>query len=164
MVDITEISAVMAAAGVLVGVIYYIVDMRHQSKVRQTDLIMRLQSDWRSREFRESYVAVMNLKFKDYDEYTKKYPLWDGMGTPEVRAVVEVCSFFDGVGILLHRKLIDIEMVDELFSFYIKITWEKVKPLIERRRKELDPTLRKWFEYLYNEMKKREQNPQQSTA
>jgi len=161
-VDITEISAVVAAAGVLVGVVYYILDMRNQSKIRQTDLILRLQSDWRSRELRESYAIVMSMKFKDYDEYAKKYPLWNGVVTPENRAVGEVASFFDGIGILLHRKLIDIEMVDELFSFYIKAAWEKLKPGIEGRRKELDPKLRKWFEYLYNEMKKREQH--QSTA
>jgi hypothetical protein len=157
MVDITEISAVVAATGVLVGVAYYILDMRNQSKVRQTDLILRLQSDWRSRQLRESYRVVMNMKFKDYDEYAKKHPWMEGAETPETRAVHEVGSFFDSIGILLHRKLIDIEMVDELFSFYIKAAWEKLKPAIEGRRKELTPKLRKWFEYLYNEMQKREQ-------
>jgi hypothetical protein len=159
-IDVTEISAMAAAAGVMVGVVYYILDMRNQTKIRQTDIILRLQSDWRSRELRESYQIVMGMKFKDYDEYAKKYPLWNGVVTPENRAVVEVASFFDGVGILLHRKLIDIEMVDELFSFYINAAWEKLKPGIEGRRKELDPTLRKWFEYLYNEMQKREQRLQ----
>jgi len=162
MADIQTVSIVIASASVVAGIVYYAFELRNQTKMRQTDLIMRLQSTWRSRELRESYVAVMKLKFKDYDEYAKKYPLWDGQGTPETRAIVEVCSFFDGVGILLHRKLIDIEMVDELFSFYIKAAWEKVKPGIEGRRKDLDPSLRKWFEYLYNEMKKREQKLQQS--
>jgi hypothetical protein len=42
MVDVTEISAIVAAAGVLVGVVYYILDMRNQAKIRQTDLVMRL--------------------------------------------------------------------------------------------------------------------------
>jgi len=41
MVDITEISAMVAAAGVLVGVAYYIQDMRSQSRIRQTDLTLR---------------------------------------------------------------------------------------------------------------------------
>jgi hypothetical protein len=152
MAEITEISAVVAAAGVLVGVAYYILDMRNQTKLRQMDLILRLQSDWRSRELRESYTTVMKMKFRDYEEYAKK----EG-DTPEVRAVFDICSFFDGIGILLHRKLIDTEMVDELFSFYTKAVWEKVKPLVEGRRRDLDPKFRQWFEYLYNEMKKREQ-------
>jgi len=156
MVDITEISAMVAVTGVLVGVAYYILDMRNQSRIRQTDLILRLQSDWRSRELRESYVRVMNMKFKTYEEFAEKYPLWSEIGSPDYRAVSEVGSFFDGVGILLHRKLVDVEMVDELFGTRIKDAWEKLKPAIEGRRKEVNPVLRKWFEYLYNEIKQRE--------
>jgi len=35
MVDITEISAVVAAAGVLVGVVYYLLDVHNQSIIRK---------------------------------------------------------------------------------------------------------------------------------
>jgi hypothetical protein len=38
MVDITEISAIVAAAGVLIGVVYYILDMRNQTRIRKTDI------------------------------------------------------------------------------------------------------------------------------
>jgi hypothetical protein len=112
----------------------------------------------------ESYVRVMNMKFKDYDEFAKKYPLWSEVGSPEYRAVSDVGSFFDGVGILLHRKLIDIEMVDELSGNSIKSAWEKLKPGIEGRRKENNPALRRWFEYLYIETKKREQQRTSKTT
>jgi hypothetical protein len=149
--------------GVIIGVVFTVLQLRDLVKTRQTDLILRLQSSWRSRELRESYVAVMGMKYKNYDEFAKKYPLWgEGSGAPEARGVSEVGSFFDGVGILLHRKLLDVEMVDELFGIFIKATWEKLQPGIEGRRKEFDPGLRKWFEYLYNEVKKRElQRPKQ---
>jgi hypothetical protein len=57
-------------------------------------------------------------------------------------------------------------MVDEIFSFYVKVAWEKVKPLIEGRRRELEfgAEFRKWFEYLYDEMQKREQQLASKTA
>ena len=61
MVDITEISAVVAAAGVLVGVIYYILDIRHQTRIRQTDFVIRLYSTFGSREFMESYGRIADL-------------------------------------------------------------------------------------------------------
>ena len=157
MVDITEVSAIVAAAGVLIGVVFTVLQLRDLVKTRQTDLILRLQADWRCRELRESYVMVMNMKFKTYEEFAEKYPLWSEIGSPDYRAVTEVGSFFDGVGILLHRKLIDVEMVDELFGTSIKNAWEKLKPGIEGRRKEVNPALRKWFEYAYNQVKKREQ-------
>ena len=42
MVDITEISAIVAALGVVVGVIYYVLDSRHQSRSRQMSALMNL--------------------------------------------------------------------------------------------------------------------------
>jgi hypothetical protein len=39
--------------------------------------------------------------------------------------------------------------------------WEKINPIIEGARKELDqPEWAGWFEYIYNKMQKREQTLQ----
>jgi hypothetical protein len=166
MVDITEISAVVAAAGVSVGVIYYILDMRHQSKVRETDLVMRLYSVIGSKEYLEAYPLFFTfVEFKDYEDFKNKYPSPMWVGTPAELSFNMFCLFFEGVGILLHRKLIDIKLVDDLFSIAIKSSWEKVKPIVEGRRKERNiPAYWEYFEYLYNEMQKREQKLQQSSV
>jgi hypothetical protein len=154
MVDITEISAMVAAAGVLVGVVYYILDMRHQSKVRQTDLVMRLYATWGSTEFQKAYQMIMGLEYEDYADYLKLY------GTnAEVKAAGNtVNSFFEGVGVLVQRKLISMGLVDDLLEGTILFAWEKRKPIVEGSRKRLThPQLWEWFEYLYDEMKKRRQ-------
>jgi hypothetical protein len=66
--------------------------------------------------------------------------------------------FFEGIGILLKRKLIDIELVDDMFTSPIKWSWEKYKDVVlETRKVENQPEIFEWFEYLYNEMKKRKQ-------
>ena len=157
MVDITEISAMVAAAGVLVGVVYYILDMRNQARTRQTDLVMRLYSTYGSKDLQEAWATVRELEFKDYDDFIKKYG-WSA-------AMSEVCLFFEGVGVLLHKKLVDISMLDDLFTGPIKMTWEKMKPMIEgHRRQKKYPQFYEWLEYLYNEMKKREQKLQQPKA
>jgi len=149
MVDITEISAIVAAAGILVGVVYYILDIRHQNKVRQTDLIMRLYSVRDSKDFQESWKKVMSMDSKDYRNYEKWYEWSD---------FIIVAAFFEGIGILLHKKLIDIEMADDLFSYSIRTIWEKIREVVEAVRKHHNaPQIWEWFEYLYNEMKKREQ-------
>jgi len=66
MVDIQTVSIVIASAGVFAAAMYYILQIRHQSKLRQTDLAMRLYSTWQSKEFSEATLKVWNLKFKDY--------------------------------------------------------------------------------------------------
>jgi len=155
MVDITEVSAIVAAAGVMIGVVYYILDIRHQARTRQTELVMRLYSEIGSKEYVEAYPNFFaSMEFKDYEDFKKKP--W--VGTPAYVSYMMHCYFFEGIGILLHKKLIDIELVDDLFSMHIKMNWEKIKPIVEGRRKEWNtPAYWEWFEYLYNEMKKREQ-------
>jgi hypothetical protein len=69
MVNITEVSAMVAAAGVLVGVVYYILYMRNQAKTRQTDMVMRLYSTRGSKEFQESLKNVMTAKSDQYEDY-----------------------------------------------------------------------------------------------
>ena len=154
MVDITEISAVVAAAGVLVGVVYYVLDMRHQRQIRQTDLIMGLYRDYGSIEFQEALWKVNAREYKDFDDYEKQY------GWAEV---VAICTFFEGIGLLLKRKLVDIQLVDDLFTTPVKVSWGKMKPIVYDSRKHWNsPAAYEWFEYLYNEMKKREQRTKAS--
>jgi hypothetical protein len=147
--DIPSISAIVTAVGVLIGVLYYIMEMRHQTKIRQTDLVMRLYSQFSSLEFQKIWGEIQKREAKSYDDYRHKY------GTTELNSV---CVFFEGIGILLKRKLIDIELVDDMFTSPIKRTWEKVKDIMLEARKARDePEIFEWFEYLYNEMEKREQ-------
>jgi|GEM_PF-2961565 hypothetical protein len=58
MIDIQTVSIAIASAGVLIGVVYYILDMRHQSKVRKTDLVMRLYERFGSTEFQKRALAL----------------------------------------------------------------------------------------------------------
>ena len=69
MVDVTEIAAILAAAGVLAGVVYYIMDIRNQGKMRQTDVVFRLYSAFSGRELQEAYFTVITLDFVDYDDF-----------------------------------------------------------------------------------------------
>lgn len=129
--------------------------LRQQVKVRQTDLVWRLYSDLNRKEFHEAWTKTINLEFKDYNDLVKRYgqPF---SGKPVTSAIIMVANFFEGVGVLLHRKLVDISMVEELLP--VEMTWEKMKPIVAGMREQFnEPRFYEWFEYLYNEMKKREQ-------
>jgi hypothetical protein len=144
MVDITEISAMVAAAGVLVGVVYYMLDMRNQSRTRQTDLTFRLYQGILTDEVTNYWYQVKGTEGKDFNEYVKRQGWKD---------LLKISTYFEGVGFLLHRKLLDIDMARELFAEAVKQIWEKPEPMF----KEMHSDKAFWFEYLYNEMKKREQ-------
>ena len=66
-------------------------------------------------------------------------------------------AFFEGVGVLVKKRLIDIELVEDLLSQRILWYWEKTKPIATVIRRELnDPTQLDSVEYLYNQMKQRQ--------
>ena len=153
MVDIQTISIAVASASVVAGVIYYAFQIRHQTKIRKTDLVLRLYSTWESKEFSEATLKIWNLEFKDFDDFVKKYGPWYSE-TEVYVALRMVGNFFMVLGILLHNRLVDINMVSKAFVLPIEKTWGKLKPLAEGGRKQMGPALLDSFEYLYNEMQR----------
>jgi hypothetical protein len=157
MVDIQTISITIASISVVAGIVYYAFQVRHQSKLRETDLIMRVYSALSTKELEEAWYKVLNLKCKDYTEFVTKYG--DIMSeTPENVAFSIMANFFEGIGVLFHKKLVNIDWIEDLMSESIIFTWEKMKPIVEGYRKQYGfKKDLQWFENLYNEMKKREQ-------
>jgi len=72
LVDLTEISAMVAAAGVLVGVVWYILDMRNQTRTRHMELVMRLYATFSSDEFQDAWANIVNRpnESQDYDNFS----------------------------------------------------------------------------------------------
>jgi hypothetical protein len=153
MVDVQTISIAVASAGVFVAAMYYVLLLRHQSKVRQTELVTRLYSTFASEGFQKEWFTFMEEETDDYKTYRKKY----GVEIPPT------ALFFNEIGILLGKKLIDIDLVYSLFGTVIKRYWERARPLLESGRKMFNQPRWGWgLEYLHNEMKRREQTLQQS--
>src|SRR5512136_2619485 len=138
--DIQTVSIAVASASVTLAAIYYMWQIRHQTKVRQTDLVMRLYSTFGSKEFQDAWTRIESTEFKNYDEYVKKCGLGD---------FAQCATFFEGIGVLLQKKLIDINLVDALFSEPLKHMYERMKPIIEGNREQFhDQRVFGNFEYL----------------
>lgn len=153
MVDIQTVSITIASAGVFVAAIYYVWQIRHQTRLRQTDIIVRLFSTYMSDEFRDALAKVWNLKFDNYEDYVKKYGFMWTSENQIPKTVSKVCVFFNGIGVLVRRRLVDIEVVRDLL--WTERSWLKLKPVIEGARKQYNlPAYYSDFEYLYNELKK----------
>jgi len=149
MLDIPSISALVATGAVVVGVVFTYLEVRNLTKQRRTDLVMRLYAAFGSKNLLEEYKQVLTWKSEDYKSLS-----W-GEG-------LQLLVFFEAIGVLLKEKLVDIALVDDFFSSPVILSWEKLQPLVEDDRSRFNrPQASEWFEYLYNEMKKREQRLQQ---
>jgi hypothetical protein len=154
-VDIQTISIAIASASVVAGVVYYAFQVRHQTKIRQTDLVIRLSSYVVRRDFLEAVVDILDAEFEDYGDFVRKY------GKPFSKKQIPmsflmVGNFCEQLGVLFRNKLIDISLISQLFT--VPALWKKMRPIIEGiRKEEHNQGYYEWFENLYRELKKREQ-------
>jgi hypothetical protein len=152
--DLSTISIMVASAGLLVAAAYYLLQIRNQTKMRQTDMVIRLYNTFGSTDFQEAYQKSHSLQFRTYEDYSEKYE-----GDVEVQTTLySVCAYFESIGVLLHRRLISLDLIDDLLSTDIIWTWKKLEPIITGWREHASrPQIWEWFQYLYNEMAKKEQ-------
>lgn len=146
---VAYVSVIVAAFGVMGAVVYYAFILRNQARMRQTDLIMRLYTTFISEEFQKADAKVIGLNVPNYAEFKEKYgPFTDGQ--PIHIAIRSVASFFETIGILLKRNLVQKDLIQELFAVHLR--WERLWPIISELRVVFaEPELGVYFEYLYNE-------------
>jgi len=169
MVDLAEIQAayyMVAATGVLVAAIYYVMNMRASRKAqelaqktqeqtletRQAQLFIQLYTTFTSYEFKTKWNEIMHVwDWKDFKDYDLKY----GPSNYEEYSKLDfVGTFFEGVGVMVKRGLIDATLVDDLMSGHVVSSWERFEPLIMDIRVTMNwPQCLEWWEYLYREVK-----------
>lgn len=115
-------------------------------------MLWRIQSSFSSKEFVEAVMKIETLEFKSYSDFEEKYGQFFSE-SPVSIALSMVGTVYEGIGLLLHRQLIDLEIAADFLP--IRIHWEKMKPLVEGARQRYKvPLLYEEFEYFYNEAKK----------
>ncbi len=150
----TDLSTAIAALSVVIGVVFAIIQMRDAAKARHTELIIELNPALKVGidDISEALPRIWSLDYDDYEDYLAKYgdPLGD-------RSYYVVTEYYNGLGFLLHRGLVDIEEIEYLLSGTVSETWEKVQPVVEgMRRQHGISDLCEWFEYLYERVRERE--------
>ena len=115
MVDIQTVSIAIASVGVLVAAMYIALQIRHQTRIRKTDLFVGLWSTGTSNEFMDAFWKINNLQIKDYSDYVKQYGPLSNLENPVNRAFFTVGYYYDLAGTLLYRKLIDLVTVYDVW-------------------------------------------------
>jgi len=152
MVNITEISAVVATGGVMVAAIYYIISLRYNMKARETEIARYVTSEYISDQGFQKYAIVMTMAWKDHEDFMAKY----GQSNPEMYGKWVSLSFsFEMVGILIKNKVVEAEKLYALGGFGATQAWEKYKDIIQSRRDAVwGQDLYVNFEFLAQEMLK----------
>ena len=154
-----SISYIAGATGVCIAAIYYVINLRNSRKsmqftleTRQAQLFMQVYSTFCSDHIQRARNEVSKWSYRNYDDFQSKY---GSDVNPEAYQLHSSLSFFfEGIGVLVLRKLIDPSLVDDLMSGPIITYWEKMRPLYLEYRTRFDwPQFGEHIEYLYNHIK-----------
>ena len=166
MVTIEEIQAayyMVAATGVLVAAVFYILNLRISQKnqelslkaqqqsadTRQAQLLMSLHQKISDPDFEEKWGEIVyKWEWSSFEDFEAKY---GGLRNPKKwRSLTYIGNFFEGVGILVKNGFIDASLVDDLMSGYVVRFWQRYEPYFrEARVRHGSPTIAEFMEYLY---------------
>jgi len=166
MVELSTILNLIQAGGIIIGVTYYIMNIQNnhrnqelQLETRQAQLFMPLYETYRNKEFRRQVREIRDQEWENVADFLEKYGPDNNPDAFSSR--VAVSSYFDGIGVLLKRDLVDIQMVNDLIGNSVLTVWEKIGSILVHTRERINnPYVYTDFEYLYYEIQKyRKSNP-----
>jgi len=141
----------VAATGVIVAAIFYILNMRATLQTRQAQLFMPIYSKMNDGDFmRDGMEILYEWKWADYEDFERKY-----LEDRDNRAKFwSMSNYFEGIGVLVKTRLIGPGFIDDLISSGVIGMWEKLRPVVVvwRVRNHI-PQLNEHFEYLYSVVK-----------
>jgi len=143
MVSFEFLAIVLSVLGLAVSLVYYARVLENQNKTRQTQLFLQFYNRLTDKQFYEEFRKVRDQEWEDLDDYIESY----GIG-PTLFDI-----YLEGVGLLVKRGQIDIQLVDDLMSSLVIGYWRSHGDLMLGMRKRQNmPQIAEWTEYLYNEI------------
>ena len=170
MVELTYqmVLSTLQTIALVVGIVYYLTIMRnqqrtreltlkaqeHATETRQLDLYTKWQLELTRPDFLKNWFEISQLEWEDFDDFAKKYS--HNVNAEHGSKRFSLWYYFDGLGYLLYRGMIDADTVFDMIGSGSISHWNRYEPIIRgfRERDGRPGEAWRWFEYLANEMKK----------
>jgi hypothetical protein len=157
MVDLAllqHISYIAGAMGVCVAAAYYIMNLRETTRNRRVTLTTTLMQSFISEEGSKRFIDLLNMEWKDYDDFYRKF---DSSVNPNNFAMRNtVWNICDILGFQYMSGLLDLGTLWSACNSAVPAAWDKFGPIIEeyKKRGEMYSHTYEYFEYLAYELSK----------
>ncbi len=135
--DVVQVLEAATYVAFVAGAIFALSELRTMSKDRKTQLVMSVWSTFNSSGFAETHARIDATVTKDLKDIETKCSRAD---------ITKVTQFYEGLGLLVRKRLVDPELVLEMC--YPRFMWAKLKPWVDEERQRLTPFVCEHFEYL----------------
>ena len=139
----------VAATGVLIAAVYYVLNMRAAIKTREAQLFMQIFERFKEKDFWEGINETRKAEFNEFLEKTQIKMTFD-----DYNRLNSMSAYFEGIGVLLKRGYISVDLINDFMPITILSYFENIKPYIQWRiEKGGSPYRWKNYQYLYRVVK-----------
>jgi hypothetical protein len=150
--DISTIANLINALAVTAGVIFAAVQIRHYSQRRRRDAMLELVRSFQSPSFASAFRRVISLPDGATQAQVIKLLGADGEDATHIVGLT-----WESLGVLVFRREVTLDVVDDFFSGPISISWRKLSRYVFEQRAILHrETAFEWFQWLAERMIDRE--------
>jgi hypothetical protein len=152
--DFSTIANLINAAAVTVGVIFAAAQIRDYRRQRRRDAMLELVRSFQSASFTRALRRINSLP-----DGASRQQIRELLGPDGEDEVFAVGLTWESLGVLLFRREITIDLMDDFFSGAIVICWRKLHAFVAEDRKSLQrETVWEWFEWLADRMGEHERS------
>jgi hypothetical protein len=127
LLSISDDAAIISAIGVVLGVVFVVIQLRHMEMHRNLDISMKLFEWAESDRLRKAFRWIENeFQFQDYDKY-KAQEATDSEASEHPH---EVTAFFEQIGFLVEKRFVDLDIIDDRLGSHIVSNWKTLEPWI----------------------------------
>ena len=150
--ELSTLANLINALAVTAGVIFAAVQIREYRRQRNRDSMSALVRSFQTPSFAHSLRRVSSLPD---DVAREQIPAL--LGPDGEDHIYALLTSWEALGILLYRKQVSIDLVDDFFSGPIVVTWRKLSRYIAELRKDAQrDTYFEWVQWLAERMMERE--------
>lgn len=151
MIDLPVLLSLISTGAVVIGVAFAGYELRLVRRQRAREAELLLAHSYQTPEFMRALDLVVELP----DGLTKAK--LEGLGAEVQASVGYWLGSMETIGVLVHKGELGIELVEDFMSGPIAVSWQKLAPYIEERRRAIHrDTMHEWFQWLAEHIAERE--------
>jgi hypothetical protein len=152
-VDLKTLLSVVTTTFIVAGVIVALLQLQHLHRQRARESALQMLHSFRTPEF----LLAVNIVF-DLPEGLSKKQIEERLGD-RIMSLLVLFGTLESLGVLVYRRDIDIRLVEDFFSGVIVLSGRKLKQYLEEMRTLGNRvTYYEWYQWLYEQVEKRERD------
>jgi len=149
--DFVGAAEVVSAIAVIIGFGFAFIEIRRYRSRKLRESMLELVKSYQTLEF-----AIALTRLIDVPDGLSKKQLEKHLGD-DMRFISLLMTTWEGLGILIHRRELSLELLEDFFSGPITLSWRKLKRYVEEmRRIGGTETYFEWFQWLAERILERE--------